>query len=119
MFSDKASQTIKTELKNAEQARQAGNEGRARVCARRAAGAAVREYLRLAQQAQPNTSAYGLLGAVLEVEEIPTRARTAAGHLLSRVDEDHNLEAGVDLLQEARTLANELENISILRSGGI
>ena len=36
---------IEAEFEKAEQARRRGNEGQARVCARRAAGIAIREYL--------------------------------------------------------------------------
>ena len=35
----------KAEMQNAEAARRSGNEGKARVCARRAAGAVIGEYL--------------------------------------------------------------------------
>ena len=113
MFSDKVRKAFQTELSNGERARLAGFEGRARVCARRAAGEAAREYLRLAGT-QQNGSAVVLLGMLVEMEGVTPRAREAAAHLLTRVDEGFNLAEGVDLLEEARTLAIELERLEEL-----
>ena len=45
---------IQAELEKAQQARARGNEGQARVCARRAAGIAAREYFALARRPTPN-----------------------------------------------------------------
>ena len=57
---------IEAEFERAEQARARGNEGQARVCARRAAGIAVREYLTRSGIRPPSTSAYDLLNLVKE-----------------------------------------------------
>ena len=110
MFSDEAKNRIRTELENGSRAREEGLEGRARVCARRAAGEAAREYFR---QAHGKTagSAHELLGALRGMNSLAPRTREAAEHLLSRVDENFNLGDGVDLLQEAQTLIGELERL--------
>jgi hypothetical protein len=117
VFSDKAQKAIRAELENGYRARSDGLDGRARVCARRAAGEAAKEYFRLADE-QQSGSALDLLGVLVNRDEISARARAAAAELLKRVDEDFNLEAGVDLLEEAQVLAVELERLAVLRWGG-
>lgn len=114
MFSQDARRAIEEELGRGEAARLAGNEGRARVCARRAAGIALRETLGAADTERISSrtaSAYDLLRAVQDLETIPARAKAAASNLLARVDEHHNLPAEMDLLQEVRNLIEELERL--------
>lgn len=116
MFRDEARAKITRELNRGVAARQAGLEGQARVCARRAAGAAIREFLELQDLPVPGPSAVDLLaglplltepGEVLEVEG--PQIRKAAEHLLTRVDETFALPEDVDLLEQARWLAGALE----------
>ena len=52
---------LETEFERAEAARANGNEGQARVCARRAAGIAIREYYARRGQSVHTPSAYDLL----------------------------------------------------------
>src|SRR5512140_2088127 len=108
MFSDEAGKKIRAELQNGVRAREGGFEGRARVCARRAAGEAAREYFRLTQ-GQYNGSAHELLMALQGISGLSPRASEAVAHLLTRVNAEFDLGDGIDLLQEARTLAGELE----------
>lgn len=111
MFSKVVQQAIQDELERGLLARNAGNEGKARVCARRAAGTALREYLRLSGQfgrAAGSSSAYDLLSVVQHMEKIPLSVKEAARRLLLTVDEDHNLPIRADLLEEARGLVDEL-----------
>jgi len=58
---------IEAEFEKAEGARRRGNEGQARVCARRAAGIAIREYLTRRGARPLIISAYDLLKLVKEV----------------------------------------------------
>ncbi len=96
------------ELSAAHAARDQGLEGRARVCARRAAGIAIREYLQ--RQGQPvEGSAYDLLLALQARPELPESARHAAQMLTQRVTPDHTLPSKADLLEEAQTLVRLLE----------
>jgi hypothetical protein len=114
VFSKEIQQIIRGELERGLFAREAGNEGKARVCARRAAGTALREYFHLTGelgQAGGSRSAYDLLSAVQYSEPIPLNAKEAARRLLLTVDEDHNLPIQADLLEEARVLADELEKL--------
>ena len=112
MFSEESVEAIHRELASAGQARQEGNEGRARVCARRAAGAAIREFLRLTGQPGGAGSAIDLLRSLETRGDVPPEARETAGHLLARVDENHNLPSQTDLLAEARWLVGELQRLA-------
>jgi hypothetical protein len=100
--------TFDTEILQAEIARAAGNEGMARVCARRAAGALVGEYLRRQDINLPTPSAHDRLRFLSDLPDISPRARQAAGHLLARVTPEFTLPVEADLIAEAQTLRREL-----------
>ena len=95
---------IQAEFARAEQARARGNEGQARVCARRAAGIAAREYLSRRGTPPRTSSAYDVLRLLAEDPTVPINAKESALRLTLRVDEDFELPPGVDLLAEARAL---------------
>ncbi len=101
---------INLELERAHQARSQGNEGRARVCARRAAGIAARVYLERHQQAVRSPSAYDVLKLLAEETSLPPDLRQAATLLTLRVDEQFKLPAEVDLIAEAQHLCAGLES---------
>lgn len=93
---------IETELSYARAARKHGKEGRARVCARRAAGWAVAaRYPEL-----PQRSALSLL-RWLEASG-PVELRAAAGRLLARVDSEHRPPHDEDPLLDAQSIVNGL-----------
>lgn len=87
-----------------EQARAGGNEGRARVCARRAAGIAAAEYYARRGQSARTTSALDLLSALQADAAVPAEARPLIINLLLQVNEGFELPSGVDLLADARRL---------------
>src|SRR5512139_4234271 len=93
---------IQAEFDRAAQARQRNNEGQARVCARRAAGIAVREYLSRRGIRPPSTSAYDLLNLIKEDPLLPTDLKQTTEHLTVRVTEEFKLPVDVDLVAEAR-----------------
>jgi len=100
-------QQIEAELASARAARTAGNEGRARVCARRAAGLAARDFL-----ARHGVRAGSALEALRELASLPGLAAEllgAADRLTQRVDLDFRLPAQVDLIAEASRLIEGLE----------
>jgi len=99
---------IKQEFKRAEQARADKNEGQARVCARRAAGIAIREYLNRKGIRPPSSSAYDLLNLIKDDPLLSLDLRLIAEHLTLRVTEEFTLPVDADLVAEARTLCNEL-----------
>lgn len=96
---------IGEELRKAADARKRGNEGQARVLARRAAGIAVREYYARRGEKLATPSAYDLLRRLAEDPSIPGEMREMAGSLVLRVNEEFKLPVDVDLLDEARKLS--------------
>jgi len=99
---------IEQEFKRAEQARSNNNEGQARVCARRAAGIAIREYLARKGIHPPSTSSYDLLNLIKDDSHLSLDLRLIAEHLTLRVTEEFKLPVDADLVAEARTLCDVL-----------
>lgn len=99
---------IDSELEKAEQARARQNEGQARVCARRAAGIAIREYLARQGIRPPSTSAYDLLNLLKDDPRLSPDLRQTADHLTLRVTEEFKLPVDADLVAEARNFCAEL-----------
>ncbi|NLG73673.1 MAG: hypothetical protein GX495_16715 [Chloroflexi bacterium] len=99
---------VQEELNQAERARQMGNEGRARVCARRAAGLIAAEFLERRGIASPGQSAYDNLRFLLTLSDLPDPARTLVDHLLLRVTPTYTLPVDADLIAETRRLAGLL-----------
>jgi hypothetical protein len=102
---------IQTELKMAEDARGVNNEGRARVCARRAAGIAAREYLSRIGKKVRTPSAFDVLTLIAGDQGLPESIREKAKILVQPVDEDFKLPKHVDLIQEAKDICAELSRI--------
>lgn len=94
---------IETEMTAAQVARAAGNEGRARVCARRAVGHAARAFYARTGVAQPG-DALAQLKHLRDDARLPEALRAAAGRLTVKVDHDHHLPFADDPLADARTL---------------
>ena len=101
---------IPAEFEKAEQARARGNEGQARVCARRAAGIAIREYLTRRGIRPPSVSAYDLLNLLKEDPGLSPDLKMIADHLTLRVTEEFKLPVDADLVAEARKFCEELLN---------
>lgn len=99
---------IDKEFQLAEQARTRSNEGQARVCARRAAGIAAREYLTRRGTPVGNAGAYDLLNLLKDDPLLPPDLRLIANHLTMRVTDAFKLPVDVDLIAEAQTLCDEL-----------
>ena len=99
---------INNELEKAAQARTSKNEGQARVCARRAAGIAIREYLNRQGIRPASTSAYDLLNLLKDDPRLSPDLRQIADHLTLRVTEEFKLPVNVDLVAEARKFCDEL-----------
>ena len=99
---------LQTEFDRAAQTRINGNEGQMRVCARRAAGLAIREYLTRRGMRVPSASAYDLLNLLKDDPHLPPNIRLAVDHLTLRVTEEFNLPVQADLAAEARLLCEWL-----------
>lgn len=111
MFDPSTRNDITAELEQAEAARARRNEGQARVCARRAAGIALRALLESRGLPAPG-SAYDLLQWLERNEEMPADLRQIAAHLLTRVNEQFQLPLEVDLLAETRRLVTALDEMT-------
>ncbi|WKZ35483.1 MAG: hypothetical protein QY332_17875 [Anaerolineales bacterium] len=101
-------QKLQNEFDNAEKARARGNEGQARVCARRAAGIAIRDYLTRKGIRPPSTSSYDLLHLIKDEPLLPPDLKLVADHLTLRVTEEFKLPVEADLVAEARVLCDWL-----------
>ena len=99
---------LSKEFELAEQARKKGNEGQARVCARRAAGIAIREYLTRKGIPPPSLSAVDLLNLLKDDPLLSPDLRLIIDHLTLRVTEEFKLPVDADLIAEARILCNAL-----------
>ena len=96
------------EIQRAEECRARSNEGQARVCARRAAGIAVREYLSRRGLPALSSSAYDLLKSLADLPDISAAALQSAAHLTLRVNEEFKLPIDADLVREANALREQL-----------
>ena len=83
-----------TELKTGEHAREVGNMGQARVCARRACGMAIEHWLLINPHKDWGASALTMLNKLQEDHLIPKNIREAAFRLTKRVDQ--NFETGIE-----------------------
>ena len=97
--------TFKLEIQLAVDAREHGNEGQARVCARRAAGAVVKEYFQRRGLPVTNVSAYEIILDLLKEPGLPDAGYQAAEYLLMRVTKEFKLPIDVDLIEQARIIA--------------
>lgn len=107
-------QAIRRELEDANKARIDGNEGRARVCARRAAGWAVSVKRSLMEKIEIESNAYDMLQWLAQQADTADAVRSAATRLTTRVSHDHTLPFPEDPLEDARMIVEAL-----LGAGGI
>jgi hypothetical protein len=95
---------IEAELAKAERARAERREGMARVCARRAAGWALRSYYVTRTGRAAPTSALDLLRWFQADPAAPAELRDAAQRLTVRVTEDFRLPHSGDPILDARRI---------------
>lgn len=95
---------IHAEMDRAREARADGNEGKTRVCARRAAGWAVGVYGQEQLGEDSRWHAYYNLIWLQSQEKISADVREAAIRLTTRVDVDHTLPHVEDPLEDARMI---------------
>ena len=95
---------IEAELAYARAARKQGKEGRARVCARRAAGWAIAAHYSSGHE----RGALSQLRWLEKNEEVSEELRSAAGRLTEQITEDHKLPHSEDPLQDAEFIVDEL-----------
>ena len=98
------------ELNYAELSRQKGNEGKARVCARRAAGHVAGEYLRRQGILVDSMNAINRPKETVARSEVSDEIKATLGHFLIHTTPEFKLPIEVDLVDDVRFLARELLN---------
>jgi hypothetical protein len=96
------------EMAMAEAARAQGNEGKARVCARRAAGIVAEAYMQRSGVSTPHMTAYDRVAFLRNWPDLPEGVAEVIDHMMLRVNENYELPVDVDLVAEARWLAETL-----------
>ena len=104
---------LKHEIKQAEAARQMQNEGKARVCARRAVGHIIAAYLSREGFHPQIDSAYSRIQYFVNHPNISPKIREVAGHFLLRITHQHSLPVDADLIAETRWLAKKLLDVEL------
>lgn len=104
---------VQAELIQAEAARAAGNEGRARVCARRAASWTVKEFLARKGIELERVSGYGQINYLEQSDLVDEETKEVLRHMtLSLAKDDPDGESywplEADLVDEARWLLKQL-----------
>jgi hypothetical protein len=108
MGSDPNADRVRREMAQAEIFRQRGLEGRARVCARRAAGWAVLPVYRRQVRGDPPSNVVALLRWYSADEAAPPGLRQAARRLTVAVTPAHVLPHPEDPLDDARRIVEAL-----------
>ncbi len=95
---------VAREFRAAQATRQNGNEGKARVLARRAAGWAIGDYRRRQGEIIQGISAFSHIDWATGDPATDETLQTAADNLTERIDYNHQLRSGADALAAARLL---------------
>jgi hypothetical protein len=95
---------FQAEIDQAENARSQGNEGKARVCARRAVGIVLGEYFRRHQIPFEGTSAYKRIRFIENMPDMPSEILGILQHFLLRVNPDYTLPVEANLIEEAQQI---------------
>ena len=106
-------QLASSELELAENARRDGNEGRARVCARRAAGHVAGEYLQRQDIAIGTDSALERLRYLEAYAELSPDEMEIIQHFLIRITPEHKLPIDADLILDVHVLTRKLLGESV------
>ncbi len=95
---------IKKELLIAGDSRKQGNEGRVRVCARRAAGIALTYYFEQQNEILVEQDAMDLLKRVESINTFPPELQQAAARLTKRVSTDFQYASQSDAIEDAKEI---------------
>ncbi len=80
----------------------------ARVCARRAAGIVIGEYLTRRGYSGLNNSTYDRLNLFSQLADVDESYKEISRHLLMKVNQEHNLPVETDLIYEVTLLMDYL-----------
>lgn len=99
---------IRKELADAGEARRAGNEGMVRVCARRAAGAAIAFWELTHPQQAVGSGAMDGLRSIQHDGTMPSRVREAASRLVAKVRPDFTPATPIDPIDDCKLIVDHL-----------
>jgi len=99
-------ETIKKELAAARTAAREGNDGKARVCSRRAAGTAIEWYVAVYPGAVKGTDALNRLKNLAEDPTFPKDVREAAQKLLTRITDRFQYPFSTDPVADAALITD-------------
>jgi len=99
--------SFQAEIAHARHARLSGNEGMARVCARRAVGILLGEYLSQ-HGIPPGPSAYDRIRIFQNLPHLSSSVQLIIDHFLLHVQTDRTLPGDIDLIAEAEWLASTI-----------
>ena len=102
---------IDKELSDAQIARLQGNDGRTRVCARRAAGFAVAWLCTSRGQQVREADSLNLLKSIQTDESLPSDVRDASTRLTARVTPDFKYPFPTDPLDDARVIVDYVKGV--------
>lgn len=97
---------VAAELEKARVALAGGNDGKARVCARRAVGTALNHFYAVAGAAMRGTDAMSLLLRASDDGTLPDRARAAAFRLTTKISERNARPFSDDPVGDARIIVD-------------
>lgn len=102
---------ITRELRAALEARNSGNEGRARVCARRACGQAISWYLSVYPQSNWGSDALKQLTVLSADPVFPTEVRDAAQRLITRITDMFAYAFPTDPIDDAKLIIRYFQQL--------
>ena len=108
MNKDRAIEQIEKEFATATQARKAGNDGKVRVCARRAAGVAITLWLKSHSRERWGADAMNQLENLKLDESMPQSVRDAAVHLTTKITQQITAPFSTDPVQDSRIIIDYL-----------
>jgi len=100
---------IEQELAKAAVGLQEGNEGLARVCARRAVGLGIQEQVQRSGVKAWPADAMNQLRKIQSEESFPLEIRQAAQRLLTKVTQQEQQSVSTDPIADARVILNHLD----------
>lgn len=102
---------IEKEFTDAQEARQQGNEGRARVCARRCAGFAVSWLCHSRGRDVRDTDSLNLLKNIAADESIPAEVREASERLTAKIRPDFTYAFSTNPVGDARIIVDYVKKV--------
>lgn len=102
---------IKKELASAQNALSVGNDGKARVCARRAAGQAITWYLTKFPEKKFGNDAVTQLRFLMNETSFPQEVRDAAVRLTTKISERFTYPFSTDPIEDAHVIIRCIESI--------